>query len=72
MRQHEVNTGRASTIELAVPCAIFATIFIQFCKSRQPVDNSWDNPGWVWKTPALRVDKYNGILAGVLQITFAP
>jgi hypothetical protein len=36
------------------------------------VDNSWDNPWWVGKSLPLRVDKYNGILAAVLQLTFAP
>jgi hypothetical protein len=42
------------------------------CRNWQGVDNSWDNPSWVWKTPVRAVGKYNGILMGDLQIVFAP
>lgn len=70
--QCKANAGSAENIELAIFSVIIIIEIMKLCAFGGTVDNSGDKPWWVWKTHALSVDKYNGILAGVLQFTFAP
>jgi hypothetical protein len=70
--QCKANAGSAENIKLAVFGADTIIEIMIICAVGGTVDNSGDKPWWVGKTLALNVDKYNGILAGVLQFTFAP
>jgi hypothetical protein len=70
--QCKANAGSAENIELAIFGVVAHIEIMRMCVVGGTVDNSGDKPWWVWKTLALSVDKYNGILAGVLQFTFAP
>lgn len=70
--QCKANAGSAEYIELAIFGADDNVKITVTCSAGGTVDNSGDKPWWVGKTLILGVDKYNGILAGVLQFTFAP